>query len=251
MSDEIERLKAENARLHEQLELNRTAYDYLVRLAHHFSGEEVSFDSPEQIRAFAERIKRSVGILVREFKELLSGRKKIQRDWSLYSSSAGGDGVSDGTAFIRSADLHGDLGRHLFDWKSTSLDSDVAEGLKTAIDELKHHQLALMAGYERCVQDGCLAVLEDVAPEALDAEFVAGGHGVEPSAGFIWRRWIPFRGLILWHRFAQRHREITSEDAHWFQSRFLPLFRQGYKEYMWARLRKDPAGSESTPGGTE
>ena len=191
MSDEIGRLRAENARLREQLELNRTAYDYLVRLAHHFSGEEVRFDSPEQIRAFCERIKRSVGILVREFKELLSGRKKIQREWSLYTSTAPAGGVSEGTAFIRSGDIHGDLGRFLFDWKSGVVDDQVAQSLMDAIDELKHHQLALMAGYERCVREGCLAVLEEVAPEGIDAELVGGPAAQPAQAGLGWRRWLP------------------------------------------------------------
>ncbi|HUU46315.1 MAG TPA: type VI secretion system-associated FHA domain protein [Acidobacteriota bacterium] len=248
MNDEIERLRAENARLREQLELNRTAYDYLVRLAHHFSGEEeVAFDSPEQIRAFCERIKRSVGILVREFKELLSGRKKIQRDWSLYTSTAPAGGVSEGTAFIRSGDIHGDLGRYLFDWKSETVNDQVSRSLMDAIDELKHHQLALMAGYERCVREGCLAVLEEVAPEAVDAE-LAGGAASESAQS--WRRWLPWRPFVLWGRFRERYGSITGEDDRWFQARFLPYFRQGYKEYMWAKKEAESAG-EKPPSGKE
>ncbi len=244
-------LKEENERLRQQLELSRTAYDYLVRLAHHFSGEEASFDSDDQIRAFCERIKRSVGILVAEFKELLSGRKKVQHDWSLYSSTAatGAGAVTDGTAFIRSADLHGDLGRHLFDWKSTDLDDDSSKGLRTAIDELKHHQLALMAGYERCVREGCLGVLNEMAPDSLDAEFINGTREAAPVEGFHWRKWIPWRTVLVWGLYRRRHEEVVSEDAQWFQSRFLPLFRQGYKEYMWAKMRGSTSEPPPSTGG--
>jgi len=235
-------LEAENARLREQLELNRTAYDYLVRLAHHFSGEEVSFQSHDEVRAFCERIKRSVGVLVREFKELLSGRKQVQRDWSLYTASGLSDAGAGGTAFIRTADLHGDLGRFLFDWRTDGAGGQAETELRDAIDELKHHQLALMAGYERCVRAGCQAVLAELAPDVLSGEGppIPGTVGAEPPpARFHWNKLIPGRNMLLWRRFRRRYAEIVSEDDRWFQVRFLPFFREGYREYMWARKKSD------------
>jgi len=241
---ELETVRAENARLRTQLALSRTAYDYLVRLAHHFSGEEPSFESPEQIRAFCERIKRSAGMLVREFQELLSGRKKVQTSWSLYSSSAA-DLAGEMTRQIRLGDLHGDLGRLLFDWKSATLDDAAGAGLKSAIDELKHHQLAIMAGYERCVREGTLAVLQMMDPAALEREFFGGGQATEKRAVW-WRFLLPGRGLFLWRRYKQRYAQLATEDDRWFQARFLPAFRQGYRDYMWAKTQ---AAAPSGTGG--
>lgn len=238
-SDGLKKLEAENQRLRRQLELNQTSYDYLVRLAHHFSGDVVSFDSPEQIRAFCERIRRSIGILVEEVQELLRGRRQVQKDWSLYSSSSAGAEVqrpAGGTAFIRVADLHGDLGRALFDWRNTDVEAGPPADMKTAIDELKHHQLALMAGLQRCIKDGCLAVLREVSPEATEREYLTGSAEVYAGDGFTWRKLLPWRTFTMWRRLKTRHEELVDEDVEWYQSRFLPSFREGYKEYMWAKM---------------
>lgn len=236
---DLKKLEAENKRLRQQLELSRTSYDYLVRLAHHFSGDVVSFDSPEQIRAFCERVRRSIGILVGEVQELLRGRRQVQKDWSLYSSSSAGSESKEsagGTAFIRVADLHGDLGRALFDWRNTNVEEGPPAGIKIAIDELKHHQLALMAGLQRCIKDGCLAVLREVSPEGTESEYLTGSVGGYTGDGFYWRKLLPWRTSIMWRRLKTRHEELIDEDVEWFQSRFLPSFREGYKEYMWAKM---------------
>ncbi len=237
--EDSQKLQSDNQSLRRQLELNQTSYDYLVRLAHHFSGDVVSFDSSDQIRAFCERLRRSIGILVGEVQELLRGRRKVQQDWSLYSSSSAGaeapkpDG---GTAFIRVADLHGDLGRALFDWRKTAVDDGPVAEIKISIDELKHHQLALMAGLQRCVKDGCLAVLGEVSPEATESEYLTGSAGGQAGDGFYWRKLLPWRTSVMWRRLRKRHEELVDEDVEWFQSRFLPSFREGYKEYMWAKM---------------
>ncbi|MEW5702030.1 MAG: type VI secretion system-associated FHA domain protein [Candidatus Zixiibacteriota bacterium] len=235
-SSDIKALRSENARLRAQLELNRTAYDYLVRLAHHFSGEETSFDSPEQIRAFCERIKRSAGMLVQEFQELLSGRKKVQTTWSLYSSATAGP-VGEMTRQIRLGDMHGDLGKLLFDWRAATIDEESTAGLKLAIDELKHHQLAIMAGYERCVREGTREILEMLAPATLEQEIFAGESGDRASGGIRWRRWLPGHSFRLWRRYKKRYGELAAEDDRWYQARFLPAFREGYRDYMWAKTQ--------------
>jgi hypothetical protein len=51
------------------------AVRYLERLAHHFSGEEIQFESPAQMHDFCDRIRRSVSLLLGELQDLLAGRK--------------------------------------------------------------------------------------------------------------------------------------------------------------------------------
>lgn len=217
---ELARLREENESLRRQVELHRTAHEYLVRLAHHWSNQEVEFQSPDQIRAFCERIKRSVGLLVREFKELLSGRKEFQREYALHSLGAG-----EGTQMIRLGDLHGDLGLYLFDWRESASADDDSGGLRTSIDELKHHQMALLTGYEHSVREGTLEVLHTIAPETIEQE-IAGG---------VLSKVNPFSAGTLWNAYKKRYAELVSEDGGWFQARFLPSFQRGYREYMWSR----------------
>ncbi len=244
---EFARLQEENARLRRQLELSRTAYDYLVRLAHHFSGEEAPLDSPEQIRAFCERIKRSVGILVQEFRELLSGRRRFQLDYALRSGSQAADGGAK-TQVFRLGDLHGDLGRFLFDWKNTSIDDASFNELKEAIDELKYHQLAILKGYEHCIKDGTLEVIKPLSPDVIRADMSArNGAGIVA----LLRKLNPFQKMALWHEYEKRYQELLAEDAGRLEAKVRPVFRQGYREVMRSRTGSRQAGPPSAGEGVE
>lgn len=208
---------------------------YLERLAHHFSGEDVHFENSSQIRAFCERLRRSVNLLVAEFQELLAGRKKVQNDWSLYSSAMSGDDDRLMTRDVRLGNLHGDLGRVLFDWRNPDADPQEAAGLKQALDELKHHQLATMAGYERSVTEGARSLLDSLDPVSIEREYLGAGEDAPGKTKAGLKRFIPFRGYFLWHAYRNRFSQISNEDARWYQRQFLPAFRQGYRDYMVSR----------------
>ena len=214
---------------------NDDATLYLERLAHHFSGEDVHFQDSSQIRAFCERLRRSVNLLVAEFQELLAGRKKIQNDWALFSTPMSGDDQGLMTRDVRLGDLHGDLGRILFDWHHPDVEPQEAVGLRQALDELKHHQLATMAGYELSVAEGARSLLDSLDPESVEREYL-GITDVPAGKNQVGvKRFIPFRGYFLWKSYRKRFSQIQSEDARWFQRQFLPAFRQGYRDYMVSR----------------
>ena len=229
--DELQRLREENSRLRQQLELSRTALHYLERLAHRFSGEDATLESSDQIRAFCQRIVRSVEILVQEFKELLSGRRQFQHEFGLLTLHTA-DGSDPPTRAFRMDDLHGDLGRRLFDWRTTSIDDESFDELKSAIDELKYHQLALLAGYERSTREGTLEALKPLDPETIRAELI-GGQAV--GAGRVLRKLNPFLKLLLWKEYQKRYQELVNEDPGRFEHMFRPVFRLGYREAMRAK----------------
>lgn len=208
---------------------------YLERLAHHFSGEDVQFTDSAQIRAFCERLRRSVTLLVEEFQELLAGRKKVQNDWSLYSSVASGDDQAMMTRDIRLGDIHGDLGRVLFDWRHPESTDKASADLKRALEELKHHQLATMAGYEHSVAEGARALLDSLDPVSVEREYLGVGEGTQGKSQGGLKRFLPLRGYFLWEFYKKRFSQIASEDARWYQRQFLPAFRQGYRDYMVSR----------------
>lgn len=208
---------------------------YLERLAHHFSGDDVHFADSSQLRAFCERLRRSINLLVAEFQELLAGRKKVQNDWALYSTSMSGDNDRLMTRDVRLGDLHGDLGRILFDWRHPDADPQEAIGLKQALDELKHHQLATMAGYERSVTEGARSLLDSLDPVSIEREFLGVTEDTTGKRKLGLKRLIPFRGYFLWQSYRKRFSQIGNEDARWYQRQFLPAFRQGYRDYMVSR----------------
>jgi len=240
---ELERLREENARLKQQVELNRIAHDYLVRLAHHFSGEEVVFEGPHEIRTFCERIRKSVAIMVGEFRELLTGRRRFQLEYDLlHAPRVTGLDSGGGTRILRLGDLHGDLGRYLFYWRSTDSKEDAFDNqdLKTAIEELKHHQMALLTGFERSVREGSLEILRQVSPEAIES-------GDDRSGGVS--KFNPLRAGQCWREYKKRYADLVSEDAGWFQTKFLPFFREGYREYMWAKKTSQNQGQSQDNEG--
>lgn len=208
---------------------------YLERLAHHFSGDDVQFEDSSQIRAFCERLRRSVNLLVSEFQELLAGRKKVQNDWALFSSSMSGENDRLMTRDVRLGNLHGDLGRILFDWRHPDVEPQEAVGLKQALDELKHHQLATMAGYERSVTEGARSLLDSLDPASVEREFLGISEDPSGKAKAGLKRFIPLRGYFLWTAYCKRFSQIGNEDARWYQRQFLPAFRQGYRDYMVSR----------------
>jgi len=244
-ASELQRLREENARLKQQVELNHIAHDYLVRLAHHFSGEEVVFENPQEIRTFCERIRRSVAVMVGEFRELLSGRRRFQLEYDLLHAprttglDSGGGG---GTRILRLGDLHGDLGRYLFYWRSSDSNEDAFnnQDLKTAIEELKHHQMALLTGFERSVREGSLEILRQVSPDAIES-------GDDGSGGVS--KFNPLRAGQCWREYKKRYADLVSEDAGWYQTKFLPFFREGYREYMWAKKSSQNKGESQANEG--
>ena len=245
-ASELERLRAENARLKQQVELNRVAYDYLVRLAHHFSGEEVAFEDPQEIRTFCDRIRRSVAVMVGEFRELLSGRRRFQLEYDLlHAPRTSGPDSGGGTRILRLGDLHGDLGRYLFYWRSDESKEDAFnnQDLKTAIEELKHHQMALLTGFERSVRNGTLEILRQISPDAIESGDDGSGGG---GSGIS--KLNPLRAGQCWREYKKRYQNLASEDAGWYQTRFLPFFREGYKEYMWKKASQGLGQSQTNEG---
>ncbi len=216
---------------------------YLERLAHHFSGEDVHFDEPAQIRAFCERLRRSVSLLVEEFQALLAGRKKVQNDWSLHSSTSSGSESGLVTRDIRLGDVHGELGKTLFDWRHPETTDEAITSLKVSLEELKHHQLATMAGYERSVSEGARSLLDSLDPTSVEREYLGISDEKTKGRGGI-KRFLPLRGYFLWQAYKKRYSQIASEDARWYQRQFLPAFRQGYRDYMVSRTG---AAAKRTP----
>lgn len=228
---------ASNPAASEVSAVHQISHEYLTRLAHYFSGEEVTFDDPGQIRAFCERIRRSVMIMVNELRQLLSGRRHFQEEFSMISSRVTDDDIG-ATRMIRRGDIHGDLGKFLFDWRGEEQSKQHTKALETAIDELKHHQMALLSGFRHSLKEGTRAILDEVSPEMIEKE--AGGGAAKLN---------PFRHRACWERYSKRFDQIMDEDIGWYQDRFLRAFREGYLEYMWGAKAESESGQEQPAGG--
>jgi len=212
---------------------HKLAYDYLVRLAHRFSGEEISALDTEEIRQFCERIRRSVEIMVDEFRSLLSGRRQFQEEFSL-TTVAPAEGDVGATRIFRRGDIHGDLGKLLFNWRQDQAAESDERKLREAIEELKYHQMALLTGFRRSIKAGTVAVLDEISPESISEQ---GGGVLGAISGGNWKK------------YTKRYQELIDEDASWYQRRFMTAFREGYLDYVWRAKSNQPDQEQSHGGG--
>jgi predicted component of type VI protein secretion system len=155
---------------------------------------------------------------------------------------------SGGTKILRTGDLHGDLGKYLFYWRARKDPEEISdeEDLKTAIEELKHHQMALLSGFRKSLADGTMTVLDHVSPDTIVSHVLGDKASGNASAG---RTANPLRAARYWREFLRRFDDLVSEDAAWFQRQFLPSFREGYREYMFTKTQaQSTQHSPSTEG---
>ena len=229
--------EVENPEQSRRAELHKAAYDQLVVLSNYLIGDKKAFERPEEIKTFCLRLKYSVSVMLREFKELLRGRKLFQKQYAMFAS-----GPSSGTQIFRVEEREKEIGPYLFNWSQTpsaaegsevegqSTQPEVAEDLDKALNELKYHQLAFLSGFRNSVKEGTKELLKKVDPEAIEKELSNGGFRL---AGLkIPFKLMPFRHKRLWREFYRRYEELLQEEEQQLEAKFRPHFRQGYIGFM-------------------
>lgn len=231
--ERLDKLTAENQELHSHLErLNRelklrsAAYDHFVDLSEHFLGDGARFDKEEQVARFCHRIKGSFAILMSAFKDLLKGRKRFQMEYAMYF----GMGKSmEGTRIIRTGEDK-DVGRKFFEWDTLEKVEESSTEMERALDELKYHQLAFLAGYKRSVKEGTLNAVGSLSPTVLERELaqkrISLGLFSIPYSILPWGR------IWLYKQFRRRYEELVREDVQFFEAKFRNAFTSGYVEVM-------------------
>ncbi len=197
----------------EEAELHKAAYDQLVALSNYLIGDKKAFSTPAEVKTFCERLKYSVSVMLREFKELLRGRKLFQKQYAMFAS-----GPSSGTQIFRVEEREKEIGPYLFQW--TNAEAGAAEDLDKALNELKYHQLAFLSGFRNSVKEGTKELLKKVDPEVIEKEMSNGG------------KFSLFRHKKLWKEFHKRFEELLQEEEQQLEAKFRPHFRQGYIGFM-------------------
>lgn len=197
-------------------ELHKAAYDQLVSLSNYLIGDKKAFERPEEIKTFCLRLKYSVSVMLREFKELLRGRKLFQKQYAMFAS-----GPSSGTQIFRVEEREKEIGPYLFNWQNA--EAGAAEDLDKALNELKYHQLAFLSGFRTSVKEGTKELLKKVDPETIEKELSNGGFRFKLS---------PFKHKRLWKEFYKRYEELLQQEEQQLEAKFRPHFRQGYIGFM-------------------
>lgn len=206
--------------------LRQAAYDQLVLLSNYLLADRREFETPADIKTFCERLKYSLSILLREFKELLRGRKLFQRQYAMFAS-----GPASGTQIFRVEEREKEIGPYLFNWDKK--EEGTAEDLEKALNELKYHQLAFLSGFRTAVKEGTKEILKSVNPQKIEEELSARPVNLA-GLKIPFRLW-PFRAKFLWREYQKRYEELTEREEQEIEAKFRPHFRQGYVSFMAAK----------------
>lgn len=199
-----------------ETELHQAAYDQLVALSNYLIGDKKTFERPEEIKTFCDRLKYSISVMLREFKELLRGRKLFQKQYTTFAS-----GPASGTQIFRVEEREKEIGPYLFNWQNS--EAGAAEDLDKALNELKYHQLAFLSGFRNSVKEGTRELLKNFDPDAIEKELANGGLVSKLS---------PFKHKRLWKEFHKRYEELLQQEEQQLEAKFRPHFRQGYISFM-------------------
>ncbi len=205
--------------------LHQAAYDQLSELSFYLMGEKKPFERPEQIKTFCARLKFSLTVLLREFKELLKGRKLFQKQYATFAT-----GPQSGTQIFRVEEREREIGPYLFNWDKPE---ESAVDLEKALSELKYHQLAFLSGFRASVKEGTRELLRPLDPQAIEAEL--SRKSVSVAGLKIPFKLAPFKHKLLWREYRRRVEELLHLEDQQLEGKFRPHFRQGYVGFMAAK----------------
>lgn len=209
----------------QQALLHKAAYEQLSELSHYLMGERKPFERPEEIKTFCERLKFSLTVLLREFKELLKGRKLFQKQYAMFAS-----GPASGTQIFRVEEREREIGPYLFRWDKPD---ESAADLEKALHELKYHQLAFLSGFRTSVKEGTRELLKTLDPQVIEAELAQ--KSVRVAGLKISFKLAPFKHKLLWREYQRRVGELLHLEDQQLEGKFRPHFRQGYIGFMAAK----------------
>ena len=109
-------------------------------------------------------------------------------------------------------------------------DDQVVGHLREVFQDLSLHQLGLMAGFRECMR----GLLKELDPATLSkpGKGDKGAKGIGLLAGGTLRA-----EAAAWHRFLQKHRQLTEEEVRVFEQILAPYFAKGYLSVQKARKR--------------
>jgi hypothetical protein len=206
-----------------EAELHQAAYEQLVMLSNYLLGDRKTFGEPAEIKTFCERVKYSITVMLREFKELLRGRKLFQKQYTAFAT-----GPQSGTQIFRVEEREGEIGPYLFSWDSRG--EETANDLEKALNELKYHQLAFLSGFRTSIKEGTKEILQKIDPAKLETELM--GRGVSIAGLKIPFKLLPFRKQALWKEYKRRYDELMQQEEQHLEAKFRTHFRQGYVSFM-------------------
>ncbi len=117
-----------------------------------------------------------------------------------------------------------ELKEHLLNAKTSEKEkAEFANAIKQVLDRVIAHQVALLEGYRRCVNEVPQNLLQLLDPEKLSKD-LAEDKQAKLSI---------FSEKKLWQAYRARYNELTGEDRRFFEEKiFRPAFLKGYNERM-------------------
>lgn len=195
--------------------IREACYQAFSMLSAHHTGQEEEFSSAEEVLRFFRLADQSLEMMLEWIVGCISSRRTFEEKFSAKVTRFFGMGANP----IKHAMMPQQAGRYLLNWADERDAEEIKRNLESALQDLTHHQLALIAG----VQASLKTALKQLDPDELEKE--ATGFNKRGKA---------------WDKFKANYHELFNNDSKLYNEIIYPSLRQGYLEAHEMHLSADP-----------
>ncbi|MBP9890329.1 MAG: FHA domain-containing protein [Planctomycetes bacterium] len=193
-------------------DMQGAAFQVLKMISDQFTGRG-DFETPEQVRLFGTLIAQTLEVTLDWMNKSLKGRAEFEGQFEAFVTMAFAREKNP----MKSVKDAMEVRRLPLDWKSGKDPEELKKQLISAFRDLTQHQLGLMEGVQRAINE----IMKKLDPQAVEEEANKNASGLFKSLGAEKR---------AWRQYALTYSALLGESGKLFNEVVFPNIRKGYLE---------------------
>jgi predicted component of type VI protein secretion system len=193
-------------------DMQGAAFTVLKMISDQFTGRG-DFETPEQVKLFGTLIAQTLEVTLDWMNKSLKGRAEFEGQFEAFVTMAFSREKNPMKAVKDSMEVR----RLPLDWKSGKEPEELKKQLVSAFRDLTQHQLGLMEGVQRAINE----IMKKLDPQAVEEEANKNASGLFKSLGAEKR---------AWRQYALTYSALLGESGKLFNEVVFPNIRKGYLE---------------------
>lgn len=193
-------------------DMQGAAFTVLKMISDQFTGRG-DFETPEQVKLFGTLIAQTLEVTLDWMNKSLKGRAEFEGQFEAFVTMAFSREKNPMKAVKDSMEVR----RLPLDWKSGKAPEELKKQLVSAFHDLTQHQLGLMEGVQRAINE----IMKKLDPQAVEEEANKNASGLFKSLGAEKR---------AWRQYALTYSALLGESGKLFNEVVFPNIRKGYLE---------------------
>ncbi|MCC6149867.1 MAG: FHA domain-containing protein [Planctomycetes bacterium] len=193
-------------------DMQGAAFTVLKMISDQFTGRG-DFETPEQVKLFGTLIAQTLEVTLDWMNKSLKGRAEFEGQFEAFVTMAFAREKNP----MKSVKDAMEVRRLPLDWKSGKDPEELKKQLISAFRDLTQHQLGLMEGVQRAINE----IMKKLDPQAVEEEANKNASGLFKSLGAEKR---------AWRQYALTYSALLGESGKLFNEVVFPNIRKGYLE---------------------